>query len=74
MRVYVNGIAAAILEPGEKVTLMLPVGDHVFGAETAGGMCPTVITETRATVTRDKRSVFRIWSSIDTFAIQATAF
>lgn len=74
MRVYVDGIAAAMLEPGEKVTLMLPVGDHVFGAEPSGAFCGSVIVETRATVTRDKPSVFRIWTSIDTFAIQPTAF
>jgi hypothetical protein len=73
-RVFVDGSPVADLRTGEKVTLYLPLGDHIIGAE-PNGICGGGLSEVSVTVKKESASVFRIrYGSNGDYDIQPTAF
>ena len=59
LRVYANGVPIADLRIGEKVTVFLPDGDHILGAEKRGICSGNGIVEITAGVSATKANVFR---------------
>ena len=58
-RIFVNGDLAALVRAGEKVTIHIPTGEVIFGAE-PGGICFGGLIEQVAMLTSGKPMQYRI--------------
>ncbi|MFA6546884.1 MAG: hypothetical protein WCS99_20880 [Limisphaerales bacterium] len=73
-RVFVNAEAVADLRVGEKVTLFLPVGDHIISSK-PNGICGGGLAETSVSVVLTRPISLRIrYGSNGDYTIQPTAF
>lgn len=74
VRVFANGTPVADMATSEKIVLYLPEGEQMLGAEVVG-ICPNVLVEIMALVSRSRPAVFRISGGVNgEFYIQPTAF
>ena len=72
-RLLVDGKPVADLATGEKVSLYLPFGEHIIGAD-PNGKCHGGLSTTSLTVLRDRSTTLRIrYGANGEFTIQPTA-
>lgn len=74
-RVYIDGKPAVDLRTAQKLTVYLPVGEHIFSSQTVGACAGGVMSEHAGLVTVGKTLTLRIGSGpIGDFEIYPTAF
>ena len=74
VRLYVDAVPVADLEPSEKVELFIEVGEHVVGV-TPKGICGGGTASTEVVVRADRQKVLRIGSGQSgDITIQPSAF
>src|SRR5262249_28336362 len=58
--IFVDNRKAFAIRAGEKITLHVPAGLHVFRLETGAGLCPNIAMSQETTVGIGAHQVFRI--------------
>ena len=62
IRVFVDTVPVADLEPSEKVELFLPLGEHVVGATATGAICGGGVSEAAVMIQPASQRILRIAS------------
>jgi len=71
-RIFVDGIAIANINPGEKIILYLPLGEHILGSDS--GICGGGLSEISILAKKDRVLILRIrYGSNGDYVIQPTA-
>jgi hypothetical protein len=75
IRVFLDAMPIADLEPEEKVELFVPLGDHIVGATSTQKYCGGGVSEMAVVITAERQKILRIASgqSGDLF-LQPSAF
>lgn len=58
--ILADGVSVAALNPGEKIEMYLPPGDHIIAGITRGGLCGSAVVEAAAAVTTALPLAFRV--------------